>query len=260
LEPFVKLNCANLPEALVESELFGHVAGAFTGALHMRKGRFELADKGTLFLDEIGELSPGLQSKLLRVLEHQQFERLGDSKTITVDVRLIAATNRPLDRLVQEGQFRSDLFYRLNVVTIDMPPLRHRKEDIPLLAHHFLREACQRNHKQIEGITRGAMDVLIRYNWPGNVRELKNIIEGMVVRAHGKQPIDAHDVPDHVRRSVQPEAGEIRIPTGTSMAEVERIVIEETMKACGYNKEACARTLNIGLRTLYRKLKEYDIR
>ncbi|HOJ34185.1 MAG TPA: sigma-54 dependent transcriptional regulator [Candidatus Hydrogenedentes bacterium] len=260
MEPFVKLNCANLPEALVESELFGHVAGAFTGAIQSRKGRFELADKGTLFLDEIGELSPGLQSKLLRVLEHQQFERLGDSKTITVDVRLIAATNRPLERMVQEGTFRSDLFYRLNVVTIDMPPLRHRKEDIPLLAQHFLKEACAQNGKHIEGITRGAMDLLIRYNWPGNVRELKNIIEGMVVRAHGRQALDAHDVPDHVRQSIQPEAGEIRIPTGVTMAEVERIVIEETMRICGYNKEACAKTLGIGLRTLYRKLKEYDIR
>lgn len=259
-EPFVKLNCANIPEALVESELFGHVAGAFTGATRSRKGRFELADTGTLFLDEISELSPGLQSKLLRVLEHQQFERLGDSKTITVDVRLIAATNRPLDALVNEGAFRKDLYYRLNVVTIDMPALRQRREDIPLLVNHFLREACATNKKAIEGITRGALDLLIRYNWPGNVRELKNIIEGMVVRAHGDRALDAHDVPDHVRRSVQPEVGEIRIPTGVTMADVERIVIQETMKASGYNKEACAKTLGIGLRTLYRKLKEYDIR
>jgi DNA-binding NtrC family response regulator len=258
--PFVKLNCASIPEALAESELFGHVAGAFTGANQSRKGRFELADSGTLFLDEVGELTPGLQAKLLRVLENRQFERLGDSRTISVDVRLIAATNRPLDAMVDEGRFREDLYHRLRVVFIEAPPLRQRREDIPLLVDHFLRRAVEENAKQTDGITRGALDILMRYDWPGNVRELRNIIEGMVIMSRAGRPLDVNDVPVHLRRTVQPEVSEIRIPTGTPMSEVERIVIEETMKTCGFNKEACARILGIGLRTLYRKLKEYDIR
>lgn len=258
--PYVKLNCASIPEALVESELFGHVPGAFTGATQVRKGRFELADTGTLFLDEVGELTPALQSKLLRVLEHQQFERLGDSRTMTVDVRLIAATNRPLRQLVEQGDFRDDLYYRLRVVVIDIPALRERREDVPLLVHHFIREASEANQKRIEGITRGAMDVLGRYDWPGNVRELRNIIEGMVTMARNRHTLDVDDVPQHIRRSTAPEVSEIRIPTGVTMEQVERIVIQETMRVCGFNKEACAKTLGIGLRTLYRKLKQYDIR
>jgi DNA-binding NtrC family response regulator len=257
--PFVKLNCASIPEALVESELFGHVAGAFTGATHSRQGRFELADGGTLFLDEVGELSLGLQAKLLRVLEQQQFERLGDSRTITVDVRLIAATHRSLESMVEEGSFRQDLYYRLHVVTIDVPPLRSRREDIPLLVDHFMRQAAEANEKPNNGITRHAMDLLARYAWPGNVRELKNIVEGMVILSR-QGPLDIDDVPGHVRSSTAPEVSEIRIPTGTSMRDVERIVIQETMKTCAFNKEACAKKLGIGLRTLYRKLKEYDLR
>jgi len=256
---FVKLNCASIPEALVESELFGHVAGAFTGATHSREGRFELADGGTLFLDEVGELTPALQAKLLRVLESQQFERLGDSRTVSVDVRLIAATNRPLEKMVADGTFRDDLYYRLRVVIIEMPALRSRREDIPLLVNHFLGIACEANGKSIDGITRSAVDVLMRYDWPGNVRELRNIIEGMVIMARHGKLLDVTDVPEHVRRSTVPEVSEIRIPAGVTMNEVERIVIEETMKVCGYNKERCAKTLGIGLRTLYRKLKENDI-
>jgi len=258
--PFVKLNCASIPEALVESELFGHVAGAFTGATHARKGRFEVADGGTLFLDEVGELSLGLQAKLLRVLEQQQFERLGDSRTLTVDVRLLAATNRPLEQMVEEGSFRRDLYYRLRVVTVSAPPLRHRREDIPLLVDHFIREAADQHNRRVDGITRNAVDLLMRYDWPGNVRELKNIVEGMTIMARGARPLDVKDVPEHIRRSTAPEVSEIRIPTGSTMQEVEHIVIEETLKVCGYNKERCAKTLGIGLRTLYRKLKEYDIR
>ncbi|MFO7974370.1 MAG: sigma-54 dependent transcriptional regulator, partial [Candidatus Hydrogenedentota bacterium] len=220
--PFVKLNCASIPEALVESELFGHVPGAFTGATQVRKGRFELADTGTLFLDEVGELSPALQSKLLRVLEHQQFERLGDSRTMAVDVRLIAATNRPLRQLVEHGDFRDDLYYRLRVVVIDIPALRERREDVPLLVRHFIREAGETNQKRIEGITRGAMDVLSRYDWPGNVRELRNIIEGMVAMARNGHTLDVDDVPQHIRHSTAPEVSEIRIPTGVTMEQVER--------------------------------------
>jgi DNA-binding NtrC family response regulator len=258
--PFVKLNCASIPEALVESELFGHVAGAFTGAARSRAGRFEIADGGTMFLDEVGELTPALQAKLLRVLEHQQFERLGDSRTITVDVRLIAATNRPLQRMVEEGAFRQDLLYRLQVVTLEAPPLRQRREDIPPLADHFLRETCRTNGKQIEGMTRNALDMLMRYDWPGNVRELRNIIEGMVVMAKDGHTLDVNDVPPHVRTFATPEVSEMRIPAGTPMREVERIVIEETLRLHGYNKEETAKTLGIGLRTLYRKVKEYDLR
>ncbi len=258
--PFVKLNCATIPEALVESELFGHVPGAFTGADRIRKGRFELADTGTLFLDEVSELSSALQAKLLRVLEYQQFERLGDSRTLTVDVRLIAATNRPLRQMVEQGQFRDDLYYRLRVVVIDIPSLRDRREDVPLLVHHFIREAGETNEKRIDGITRGAMDVLGRYDWPGNVRELRNVIEGMVIMARSGRRLDLDDIPGHIRRDTIPEVSEIRIPTGATMAQVERIVIQETMKVCGFNKESCAKTLGIGLRTLYRKLKQYDVR
>jgi DNA-binding NtrC family response regulator len=258
--PFVKLNCASIPEALVESELFGHVAGAFTGAIKSRQGRFEVADTGTLFLDEVGELSLPLQAKLLRVLEHQQFERLGDTRTISVDVRLIAATNRSLEHMVTEGTFREDLYYRLRVVTIESPPLRHRREDIPLLVDRFLRDACATNNKPVDGITRNALDLLMRYDWPGNVRELRNIVEGMVVMSKAGSTLGVADVPDHLKRNVQPTVSEMRIPTGVTMREVERIVIEETMKTCGFDKEACARTLGIGLRTLYRKLKEFDIR
>jgi transcriptional regulator with PAS, ATPase and Fis domain len=236
------------------------VAGAFTGALRTRQGRFELADGGTLFLDEVGELSPALQAKLLRVLESQQFERLGDNRTISVDVRLIAATNRNLAAMVEEGAFRQDLYYRLRVVTVTMPPLRNRREDIPLLIDHFLKQACAAHGRDIEGITRNAVQLLMRWDWPGNVRELRNIIEGMVVMARGDRLLDASDVPAHIRQALAPEVGEIRIPTGTTMREVERIVIEETMKVTGFDKALCANTLGIGLRTLYRKLKEYDIR
>lgn len=258
--PFVKLNCASIPEALVESELFGHVAGAFTGATRSRQGRFELADTGSLFLDEIGELTLPLQAKLLRVLESRQFERLGDSRTVTVDIRLIAATHRPLLQMVSEGTFREDLYYRLRVATVDVPSLRDRREDIPLLANYFLREANTANDKEVTAISRGAMDLLMRYDWPGNVRELRNIIEGMVVMARDSQALDTNDVPNHVRTHSAPDISEIRIPMPSRMDEIERVAIEETLKLTGYNKERAAKTLGIGLRTLYRKIKEYDLR
>ena len=258
--PFIAVNCAALPDALLESELFGHERGAFTDAKAMKKGVFELADGGTLYLDEIGELKPALQAKLLRVLETMTFRRVGGLRDITVDTRVVAASNRNLEQGVQSGEFRSDLYYRLRVVTIDMPALRARREDIPRLVDHFYRIACEANAKQLDGITRNAIDVLTRYDWPGNVRELKNIIEGMVVMARNGTLLDVGGIPEHIRRSTVPEVREIRIPTGATMSEVERIAIEETMKVCGYNKEKCAKVLGIGLRTLYRKLKEFDIR
>ena len=267
--PFVTLNCAALSENLIESELFGHVKGAYTGAHQTRQGRFEIADGGTLFLDEIGELSPSTQAKLLRVLEERQFERVGDSKGILVDVRLIAATNRALEELVRDERFRKDLYYRLNVVKIQVPALRQRREDIPLLVDAFIKEFNRENGKNIAGISRGAVRLLQRYDWPGNVRELKNTIEGMVVFAPNDAVLGAEDLPDNVLESLGighisdriPESDSafkrMKIPVGTSLAEVERIAIEETLRATGDDKAQAARTLQIGLRTLYRKLKEY---
>lgn len=268
--PFVTLNCAALSENLIESELFGHVKGAYTGAHQTRQGRFEIADGGTLFLDEIGELSPSTQAKLLRVLEERQFERVGDSQSISVDVRLIAAANRDLGELVKEKKFREDLYYRLNVVKIQLSPLRQRREDIPLLVDAFVREFNEENAKNITGISRRAMRLLQRYDWPGNVRELKNTIEGMVVFAPDGVVLDLDDFPDNILDALgighlsvrtleaEPAVKRMKIPVGTPLAEIERIAIEETLSATGGNKAETARTLNIGLRTLYRKLKEYE--
>jgi DNA-binding NtrC family response regulator len=268
--PFVTLNCAALSENLIESELFGHVKGAYTGAHQARQGRFEIADGGTLFLDEIAELSSSTQAKLLRALEERQFERVGDSKSVSVDVRLIAATNRALEGLVKEGTFREDLYYRLNVVKIQLPDLRQRREDIPLLVDAFIKEVNRENGKNVTGISRGAMRLLQRYDWPGNVRVLKNIIEGMVVFAPDGAILSMEDMPDNILESLgvaylsdttsklEPGTKRMKIPVGTPLADIERTAIEETLKATGGDKAEAAKTLRIGLRTLYRKLKEYN--
>jgi transcriptional regulator with GAF, ATPase, and Fis domain len=203
---FVRLSCASLPETLLESELFGHEKGAFTGAVGRKEGRFELADGGTIFLDEVGEIPLGLQVKLLRVLQEREFERLGGKTTLKVDVRVVAATNRNLAREVREGRFREDLYYRLNVVPIHLPPLRERREDIALLAHHFLRRFCGENQKEIKGFSREALPVLTRYDWPGNVRELENAVERMVVMARG-DAIETADLPPELSDGPQPAAG-----------------------------------------------------
>ena len=208
--PFIAVNVAALSETLLESELFGHEKGAFTGALDTRKGFFELADQGTIFLDEIGEMPLQTQTKLLRVLEQQAFLRVGGEKPITVDVRIIAATNQRLRELVTIGEFRKDLYYRLNVLNIHLPPLRGRREDIPRLVHSFIRDASQRHDREFHGIADDAMDILVRYRWPGNVRELRNLIESMVVLAPGRV-IQAADIPDEVRRG---EAGGALVPVG----------------------------------------------
>jgi DNA-binding NtrC family response regulator len=257
-ERFVALNCAALADGVVESELFGHERGAFTGADQARKGRFELADGGTLFLDEISEVSPGVQLKLLRVLESREFERVGGATPIPVDVRVIAASNRNLDRRVAEGKFREDLLYRLKVVVIELPPLRERKSDIPLLADHFIREFNEQNGKSVAGLTRGAMELLMQHEWPGNVRELRNLMEGMVVFGKDGKPLDVGDLPVDLR-SKAPAPRTLSVPIGATMAEVERRVIEETLKAFGYDKQKTSKALDISLRTLYRKMKEYDI-
>ena len=258
-ERFVRLNFGALAEGVVESELFGHEKGAFTGAVERRAGRFEIADGGTLFLDEISEASPAVQAKLLRVLQEQEFERVGGSDTLRVDVRVVAATNRQLEDEVKAGRFRQDLYYRLRVVAIEMPPLRERKEDIPLLIEQFIRDMNRAHSRRVTGINRLAQERLVAYDWPGNVRELKNCIEGMVVFAEGKRPLAVSDLPVALRESRTEAAREVSLVLGQSLEEVERRFVEETLRWVGYDKQRAAETLGIGLRTLYRKLKEYEI-
>jgi len=253
-KPFIKVSCAALPETLLESELFGHERGAFTGADRRKPGRFELADKGTLFLDEIGLMPLHLQVKLLRVLQEHEFERLGGTETIKVNVRLIAATNVNLAEAVRNGSFREDLYYRLNVINIKLPPLRERKEDIPLLVDHFIRIYSEKNSKPLRGISKGAMSALMRYEWPGNVRELENVIERAVVLSRD-EVIDEGDLPEYIVEGKE-EPRLITIPIGTPMDEVERIVISETLKHTKGDKMLAARLLGISYRTIYRKLNE----
>jgi DNA-binding NtrC family response regulator len=254
--PFIKVSCATFAESLLEDELFGHEKGAFSGAISERKGRFELAHGGTLFLDEIGELSASTQVKLLRVLQERQFERLGGEKTITVDVRLLAATNRNLLEEVEAGRFREDLFYRLNVIHLDVPPLRERKEDIPLLLSHFLDVYNKRNNRNVEGFSQQAKSALLAYDWPGNIRELGNYVESMVVLAT-KAIIDVEDLPQTVREAENQE--HVIIPLGTTMKEAEKNLILATIAHCNGNKSKAADTLNIARKTLHRKLTEYQV-
>lgn len=258
-ERFVKLHCAELSENLIESELFGHERGSFTGAEQQRKGRFELADGGTLFVDEISEVPLNVQTKLLRVLQDRQFERVGGSETVNVDVRVIAATNKPLDVLVSRGEFREDLYYRLRVVLLEVPPLRERSEDIPLLVEAFIKEFNREHGRKVSGITRGAMDRLIHYEWPGNVRELKNTIEELVIFTEGKRVLDVSDLPLALRQQRGATAPDLHLHVGMSMQEIERAAIEATMRTVAYDKQKAAKILGIGLRTLYRKLKEYGL-
>lgn len=254
--PLVKLNCGVLTEGLIESELFGHEKGAFTGAIQQRKGRFELADTGTIFLDEISEIPPATQVKLLRVLQEGEFERVGGSQTLKVDVRVIAATNVDLEAAVAEGRFRKDLYYRLNVIHLSIPPLRDRQEDIPLLTLHFLDKFCLENNRAIMGVSPEAMAALKSYYWPGNVRELQNVVERAVALCQGNM-IELADLPDEVRRH-SPEDDHITIPVGASMEQIERLAIIQTLKKTGWDKELTARLLGIGLATLYRRLKEME--
>ncbi len=256
--PFVKLNCAALAESVIESELFGHERGAFTGALKTRKGRFEIADGGTVFLDEVSEIKPSTQVKLLRFLEERQFERLGGNQTFQVDVRLIAATNKDLKELVARGEFREDLYYRLAVVLIEIPELRERKQDIPLLVEAFLEELNASHNKSVKGVSRGVMDALMEYDWPGNVRELRNCIEGMVALCRPGSVLGVSDLPPNLRERKPSEDG-FYLHVGMTMQDVERTIIEKTLQSTGYNKERTAEILQIGLRTLYRKIKQYQI-
>ena len=254
--PLVKVHCAALAESLLESELFGHEKGSFTGAQARKRGRFELADKGTLFLDEIGEINQNVQIKILRVLQERKFERVGGEETIDVDVRIIAATNRDLKEEIRKGSFREDLYYRLNVVNIHVPPLRERRDDIPLLAMSFLREFAEENGKKLDGFDPKARQSLYAYPWPGNVRELRNSVESAVVMA-GSGLVGLDDLPPNVRSSG--EERDVRVPVGSTLEEAEKILIRETLAAQGGNKSRTAEILGIGRKTLYQKIEEYEI-
>ncbi len=252
--PFIKVNCSALAEGVLESELFGHEKGAFTGALYMKKGRFELANGGTLFLDEIGDLPLSIQVKLLRFLQESEFERVGGTKTIKVDVRIISATNKDLEQYVREEKFRDDLFYRLNVVTISVPPLRERKEDVKLIVSHHLRRFAEIHNKQVKGITPEAMKVIKSYHWPGNVRELMNCIESAVVMSLSDK-IDVDCLPPFLTMKV---SGKAAPDAASNLFELEKKAIFEALKTTSGNKAEAARLLGIGLRTLYRKLDQYN--
>jgi two-component system NtrC family response regulator len=258
-KPLVKVNCAALPENLLESELFGHEKGAFTGAVARRVGRFEQADGGSIFLDEIGDLSPALQAKLLRVLQEKEIERVGSNQTIKIDVRMIAATNRNLEEAIRRGVFREDLYYRLNVVTLSLPPLRERKEDIPILIDHFLKKFSQENQKQVSSLTKEAKDLLLHYDYPGNVRELENILERAVVLSRGEN-ITSQDLPLHLRES-QPETvleknrGGSRLPETLEM--LERQLIQSALERNGGIQTRAAEELGINERVLRYKMKKY---
>ena len=258
--PFVKINCAAITETLLESELFGHEKGAFTGADRRKEGKFRQAEGGTIFLDEVSEMSPAMQVKLLRVLQEREITRVGGDEAVKVDVRVIAATNKDLIREMEAGRFREDLYYRLNVVTINVPPLRERKEDIPLIAQHFLTLFAEKNHKNIKGFTPQAMDRLLKYTWPGNVRELMNAVERGVVLSRSDY-LDEEEL-SLVLRSHMPteEAALLKIEAEDMPLEaVEKEAIVKTLETAGGNKSEAARRLGITRRTLHIKLKKYGM-
>ena len=262
--PFVKINCAAITETLLESELFGHEKGAFTGADRRKEGRFFQAHRGSLFLDEVSEMSLTMQVKLLRVLQEREFTRVGGEKNIQVDVRVIAATNKDLPELISKDKFREDLYYRLNVVGLEIPTLRERREDIPLLAQHFLQTFSVKNHKDIKGFTPQAMDHLIRYDWPGNVRELMNAVERAVVLSRADWlsekdfPLIVGSEPTKINGAA--DMPPVTVDGTTPLEEVEKVTILKTMEAAGGNKSEAARRLGITRKTLHKKLKAYDYR
>jgi len=259
-QPFITLNAAALPATLLESELFGHEKGAFTGAQQRKPGRFELANGGTLFLDEIGDMPPEVQIKILRVLQDGAFERLGSTRTIRTDVRVVAATNKDLMQEVEAGRFRLDLYYRLNVITLQLPALRQRREDIPLLVVHFLRKYAEQNNKEVSGIQQQALQYLQHYEWPGNVRELENVVERAVVLA--KEPIiGLSELPGHFQEKefLPAPTDHFVLPLHATLADIEREAIAQALQHSAGNRQATARSLNIGVATLYRKLKEYHL-
>ena len=260
--PLVVVNCAALTETLLASELFGHEKGAFTGADKRREGRFMQADQGTIFLDEIGETSAAMQAKLLRVIQEREIQRVGGEETLDVDVRILAATNRNLEEEVQKGRFREDLFYRLNVVTLRIPPLGERRDDIPLLAQHFMEKFARKNRKPVKGISPLAMDMLLKYAWPGNVRELENTIERAVILLPGEH-ITEKELPPTVTKTYADACASLAPPTPVAanrpLEEIEKEAIMATLEDSGGNKSETARRLGINRKTLHKKLKDYGI-
>ena len=271
-KPFIKINCAAIPENLLESEIFGHEKGSFTGAVKQRKGKFELADGGTILLDEISEMDQSLQAKLLRVLQEQEFERVGGSETLKLDVRVVVSTNANLAERIKAGSFREDLFYRVSVFTIQLPPLKERAEDVPLLADFFLRAFSRNLNKTINGITPGALDTLVRYSWPGNIRQMQNAIERACVMVPEGKAIDIQYLPPEMlsyekaavpsepaaAATVQEPVIETRLPDVT-MDEIEKMAIEQALEKYNGNRTQAARALNIGVKTLYRKIEKYNL-
>jgi Nif-specific regulatory protein len=254
----VAFSCANLPETLIEDELFGHEKGAFTGALMSRRGRLESADQGTLFLDEIGDLSLGLQPKLLRVLQERSFERLGSNSTINVNIRLICATNRNLSEMVQQGKFREDLFYRLNVVQMHLPPLRERRDDISLLAQHFLQISSEQFNKQVRRFSQPALHALEEYAWPGNVRELENVVQRAVVLSEG-QTVDVWQLPANIRTNPAAEPVLTR-SYEDEVRQFKRRLLLRTLQECGWRKAESARTLGVARGYLHRLINQLELR
>jgi DNA-binding NtrC family response regulator len=256
-KPFVAVDCGSLAETLLESELFGHVRGAFTGAVASKKGLFEEADGGTCFLDEVGDIGLTMQAKLLRVLQEHEIKRVGGTETLKVDVRIVAATNKNLEELVEERKFREDLFYRLNVVAIHLPPLRERAEDIPLLANHFLRKYAEENKKSISQISPEALELFSTYRWPGNVRELENVIERSVTLSQ-HSVILSEDLPRRIRAEKK-EPAAATLPSHLPLAELEKMYIQKILQETGGNKKKTAEILGIDRRTLYRMASRYGL-
>lgn len=256
--PFVAVNCTALPESLLESELFGHEKGAFTGAAARRVGKFESANGGTIFLDELAEMSPAIQAKLLRVLQEREFERLGGNEMVKVDIRLISATNKNLEDEVRKGNFREDLYYRVSVFPIRLPSLRERKDDIPVLAAHFLERYCKRENKTIKGIQSSALKALMTYHWPGNVRELENAIERAVVITSGNE-IHLSDIPPHIATIGQEEMIQPESSLPRWIEKLEEDVMRRTLLECEGNISQAAKKLGIGRATIYRKAKKYNL-
>jgi DNA-binding NtrC family response regulator len=254
-KPFIKVNCAAFSEGVLESELFGHEKGAFTGAVTKRIGRFELAHGGTLFLDEVGDIPLSTQIKLLRVLQEKEFERVGGNETIRVDVRVIAATNQNLRKLIEDGKFREDLYYRLNVVHIELPPLRERKDDIPLLVSFFIHKLNEEKDYHIKGITKDAMQILLNYKWPGNVRELENAVESAMALA-AKDIIEAKYLPAFLMLISPRDTDFFQIPQNLTLDQIEKEIIQLALEKTRGNRTKAAQLLGIGLRTLQRRVKE----
>ena len=263
-KPLIQINCGAIPENLLESELFGHIRGAFTGATSDKPGKFERANGGTVFLDEIGDMSPDLQVKVLKVLEEGEFERVGGTKTIKVDVRIIAATHRNLEEEVQKGTFREDLYFRLHVIPLSLPPLRERASDIPVLVDHFLKQFNQIKNKKLEGMTEEAMELVMRYSWPGNVRELKNMVERLVV-LFGEGEIGAHDLPRKLRgtngqmKSIGVEISKDGICLNTAVSEFEKALIVQSLEKTKWVKNKAAKLLHLNRTTLVEKIKRHHL-